>query len=418
MIRVLQTFALALLVLGLSGRAAVAAKPTVVILGLEVLADKSGNIDQQTVQVARDFTTQLRSRAIAAGQLIPHSDKELVDEKLIRNCTNAEATCIAPIGQEFSATYLIYGSVEKTGTGFKISLHMLNVATKTSAKNFALDLKDTNAIGLSDGGKSAYAGLLGGDPGMLNINIQNDGVDGGSVTVGKDKHPLSGGHLTVKDLGPDRYTIVVEVTGFQRYEQTVALAQGEKKEVVVTLVPVAGIKVTPPKCPEGSLECTNTVSHTNNHTGYKVVGYSALVLSAAAAGYALHTPKAVTRYQDPSTGIAPTIPSGAAGPMSNMQYTDSDCGNSAVRTYKGENSTGNQQFDAACSARQKQVIAAIVSGAAAGIAVVALIMAYRSSDDQPEKHAQMGHRKSPKPLIAITPILSPDGGGATLRIDF
>src|SRR4051812_26670667 len=49
MIRVLQTLALALLVLGLAGRSASAGKPQVVILGLEVIADKSGNIDQETV---------------------------------------------------------------------------------------------------------------------------------------------------------------------------------------------------------------------------------------------------------------------------------------------------------------------------------------------------------------------------------
>jgi hypothetical protein len=412
MIRVLQTLALALLVLGLAGRSAWAGKPQVVILGLEVIADKSGNIDQETVRVAKDFTTQLRARATAAGQLIPHSDKELVDEKLIRSCTGAEAACIAPIGVELGAAFLIYGSVEKAG-GFKVSLHMLNVATKAMAKNFNVEIHDTSAIGLSVGAKSAYVGLLGGDVGSLMINVQNDGVDGGSVMVGKERHELKGGHLTVKDLGPDRYTLVVEVPNFQRYEQTVSLAPGEKKDVVVTLVPVA-TKVGPLKCGEGSIECGNTVSHTNNRAGYKVVGYSALLLSAVAGGIALYEwHEKIKPYED--TSVAPNAPPGSV--PAGKSFGNDDCQTDLGTLIRHTPGDSNTKFDTACKARGTERVAGVISGVAAGVAIAALILAYRGSDE-PEKHAQLGHRKHPKPLIAVTPIISPDGGGATLRIDF
>ena len=408
MIRVLQTLALALLVLGLGGRAAMAGKPTVVILGLEII-DKGGGMDQATVQLAKDFTTALRARASQAGQLVAHSDKELVDEKLIRNCTNADASCIAPIGSEFGATYLIYGSVEKSTSGSKVSLHLLNVASKQLVKHFPTDLKDTSPAGLTEAARAAYAGLMGGDSGSLNINIQNDGVDGGTVTIGKEKHDLKGGHLTLKDLGPDRYSMTIDVTGFQRFEQTVSVGQGEKKEVVVTLVPLPGSKVvTPPKCSDGSLDCQNTVSHSNNHTGYKVAGYSALILAAAAGGFALYENHVVSKYQD---GPVPPNPDRLV-PMDGKSFGDKDCA-----AAKGK--IGSTAYDDACDANSRLAPAVVVAGAAAGIAVVALIMAYRGSDDQPEKHAQQtGHRKAPKPLIAVTPIVSPDGGGATVRIDF
>ena len=407
--RVLQTLALALLVLGLGGRAAMAGKPSVVILGLEII-DKGGGMDQATVQLAKDFTTALRARASQAGQLVAHSDKELVDEKLIRNCTNADASCIAPIGAEFGATYLIYGSVEKSPTGSKVSLHLLNVASKQLVKHFPTDLKDVSPTGLTEAARAAYAGLLGGDSASLNINIQNDGVDGGTVTIGKDKHDLKGGHLTVKDLGPDRYSMTIDVTGFQRFEQTVSVGQGEKKEVVVTLVPLPGSKiVTPPRCSDGSLDCQNTVSHTNNHTGYKVAGYGALILAAAAGGFALYENHVVGTYEGSTT--PPPNPNHLV-PADGKQFGDKDC--SAA---KGK--IGSTDFDNACDANSKIVPAAVIGGVAAGVAVVALILAYRGSDDQPEKHAQQtGRRKTPKPLIAITPIVSPDGGGATVRIDF
>ena len=409
MIRVLQTLALALLVLGLGGRVAEAGKPTVVILGLEII-DKGLGIDQQTTQLAKDFTTQLRNRASQAGQLVPHSDKELVDEKLIRNCNNADAICIAPIGQEFGAAYLIYGSVEKTATGSKVSLHLLNVGSKQLVKHFPSDLKDTSPAGLTEAARLAYAGLMGGDTGSLNIIVQNDGVDGGSVTIGKDKHDLKGGHLTIKDLGPDRYTMTIDVTGFQRFEDTVSVGQGEKKEVVVQLVPLPGSKVvTPPRCSDGSLDCSNTVSHSGSRTGYKVVGYSALILAAAAGGFALYENHVVGAYSGSTT--PPPNPMGLM-PLDHTQFGDKDCA-----TAKGK--IGSDAFDKACDANGKIMPAAVIGGVAVGVAVVALILAYRGSDEQPEKHAgQTVRRKSPKPLIAVTPIVSPDGGGATVRIDF
>jgi hypothetical protein len=415
MIRVLQTLTLALLVLGLLGRAADAGKPNVVILGLEVSA---AAMDQDAIRIAKDFTTALRARATTAGQLVPHSDKELVDEKLIRNCTTAEATCIAPIGAEFSATYLIYGSIEKTKDGsLKAAMHMLNVATKQIAKSIPVDLKDTSANGISDAAKTTYLAFMGGDTGSININIQNDGVDGGQVTIGKDKKVLQGGHLTVKDLGPDRYTIVIEVTGFQRFEQTVPLAAGERKEVVVQLTALPGLNKGPPKCGEGSLDCGNTVSTTTNHTGYKVVGYSALILSAAAGGIALYeTFGPISTYEN--SKVAPLAGTLMPIDTTHHQFGNDDCDTTDGKKLRTQNDEGSVNFNKACNANGVRKIAGVVAGVSAGVAIAALILAYRGSDE-PEKHGtQTGRRKAPKPLIAVTPIIGPDGMSATVRIDF
>ena len=415
MTRVLQTLALALLVLGFGVRVAQAGKPNLVILGLEVV-DKGGGIDQTTAQQAKDFTIQLRAKASMAGTLIPHSDKELVDEKLLRNCNSADAACIAPIGAEFGAQYLIYGSLEKSGGQAKVALRLLNVATKQAVKNFGLELRDTSPAGMSDAAGKAYAALLGGDSGSLNINVQNDGVDSGSVMVNKDKKDLKGGHLMVKDLGPDRYTVVVDVTGFQRFTETYSLAQGEKKEVVVTLVPMPGSKIVPPKCSDGSLDCGNTVSHaSSSRTPYKVVGYGALILAAAAGAVAVY--ETVGPIHDYNNGPAPVT---TQRPSDGVQFGNDDCDSTsgkAVRSNKG-NDIGSSNFDTACGANSTRKIAYIVGGVSVGVAVAALILAYRGGDDAERHPPGTAARKSKKPLIAVTPILSPDGGGATVRIDF
>lgn len=410
MTRVLQILALALAVLG--GRVAHAGKPNVVILGLEVV-DKGGGIDANTAQLAKDFTSQLRARASAAGQLVAHSDKELVDEKLLRNCNSADPSCIAPIGSELGAAYLIYGSLEKTTTGAKVSLHLLNVATKQATKHFPTDMRDTSPGGLSDAAAKAYAALMGGDAGSININVNNDGVDVGTVTVGKDKRDLKGGHVMVKDLGPDRYTVQIDVTGFQRFEQTVSLGQGEKKDMSVTLVPLA---VTgPARCGAGSVDCGNTVSASGGHSGLKIVGWSAIAVAVVAGGVTLYEWKNKHDYE---TGPAPTVPMGGEPAKNITHYDDVDCDSApTVRNYRGQNSDGNKNFDGACTAHKIIPITGTVAGVAAAVGIVGLILAYRGGDET-EHHAQTSARKQKKPLIAVTPIVSPDGAGASVRIDF
>src|SRR3954471_1721373 len=73
-----------------------AGKPQVAILGLEVV-DPSGNVDAKTTTVAKDLTDGLRARAkVGSGPYIiaPGSDKELIDEKLIKNCDNEALACM------------------------------------------------------------------------------------------------------------------------------------------------------------------------------------------------------------------------------------------------------------------------------------------------------------------------------------
>src|SRR4051812_36690842 len=124
MTRALSSSWLALVLVALMATTALANKPTVAVLGLEVI-DPSGNIDQTSTTVAHDLTEGLRSRAkVPSGpyQLQPGSDKELIDEKLIKNCDTEALACMVAIGKDLGAEYLMYGRLEKKPDGYVVTI--------------------------------------------------------------------------------------------------------------------------------------------------------------------------------------------------------------------------------------------------------------------------------------------------------
>ena len=88
-------------------------------------------------QVAQDLTDGLRARAKSGAgpyQLATGSDKELIDEKLINNCDNEAIACMAEIGKNLGADYLMYGRLEKKSDGYVVTINLLNVAKKKFEK--------------------------------------------------------------------------------------------------------------------------------------------------------------------------------------------------------------------------------------------------------------------------------------------
>ena len=128
MMRVLLSLALVALV-----TTSAAAKPKIAILGLEV----TGAVDQAATNVARDLTEGMRARAkVGSGPytLAPNSDRELIDEKVIKQCDTEAPSCMSEIGKDIDTDLLIYGKLEKDGGGFQATIVMLDVKKKTTLK--------------------------------------------------------------------------------------------------------------------------------------------------------------------------------------------------------------------------------------------------------------------------------------------
>src|SRR4051794_13754050 len=113
------------------GATAWAGKPQIAILGLEI--DVNSGVDPETTKVAKDLTAALRERTKAgAGPYAPSTsgDKELIDEKLLKNCDSEAKDCMAEIGRDLNAEVLMYGKLEKSGNTYKVSIKLLNVPKK------------------------------------------------------------------------------------------------------------------------------------------------------------------------------------------------------------------------------------------------------------------------------------------------
>ena len=113
-----------------------AAKPGIVVLGLEV-RDLEANIDEKTTKLATDLTAGLRGQAKAATSpysLVPNAEAELTEVKVINMCDDAAVSCMSTIGKDMKADRLLYGSITKRKNGYQVSLDLLDVQKKKTER--------------------------------------------------------------------------------------------------------------------------------------------------------------------------------------------------------------------------------------------------------------------------------------------
>lgn len=158
---------LGLIVLAALGSTASArpAKPTVAILGLEVL----GSVGPDQAKLARQLTVGLRVRAsLGSGpfELAPNSERELVDEKLMNNCRSEALTCMASIGIALRADYLMWGNIEKVDKGYHVTLKTIRVPSKRPLPTFSSIVSVAEIRNDPEGlAKRAYAIMTAADEG-------------------------------------------------------------------------------------------------------------------------------------------------------------------------------------------------------------------------------------------------------------
>ncbi|MEO8706257.1 MAG: hypothetical protein ABI867_39875 [Kofleriaceae bacterium] len=152
-----------LLVGGIAGAtpAKPAAKAKIAILGLEVVTAPKVVPDAETVRVASELTTALRSRAKAGTFVVaPGSDKDLVALKAANHCESEGKACMAKIGADLGAELMIYGKVEKKPNGYQLSLRRFDVAKQAIETAWTDFVPDGSA--LEDWGRRGFANLTGG----------------------------------------------------------------------------------------------------------------------------------------------------------------------------------------------------------------------------------------------------------------
>ncbi len=235
------------------------AKPSVAVLGLEVV-DDGGGLDAKTAKLATDLTNSLRKRAsVGAGpfRLAPNSKKDLLEMKLLNSCANEARSCMAAIGKELKADRLIYGKIERRKNGYQVTLKLLDVTTKKMERSTTelIQLDDTDKAAVNKWSRRLYNRLTGvPDQGSLKVKTN---AQAGTVFINGDvKGTLAGGTVQISGLPEGNHEIRIEAEGYEPFSGEVTISGGSAEEIDVTLTPKGSIGPEKPKKPKkpGSLE--------------------------------------------------------------------------------------------------------------------------------------------------------------------
>ena len=400
------------------------AKPKVAILGLEAL--NSGVVDPKDAANAAKLTEELRAiprGGVGKYDFAPNSNRELQDEKLMGNCDTEKPACMAPIGSGVGADYLIFGSIvkssEKGKDGYKATLKILNVKTKVldDHESFVPLTSLNGGSGAKEWAQKEYAKLTGdkapaaaappppdrsseGGPGKL---LVKGNVKSGDVFIGTAKKGrLEGGTLTLT-LPAGSHTVAIEASGHKRYEETVTVTAGQTKTVDAVLEETLD---TPP---------ITTVEKKSNKLPLKIAGYGLAGVGLAAATYVLISTV---------SGPIPAYEGLTGRPLDNTGMerlaTSGDCDSALGKELRdGTNAMmpNNQKFDDACVASKKRFVAGAIGIASGVLAAGVLFFAYRSDGhSSSEKQSSIGRRN--RRQLTVTPVISPSGGGASVRFDW
>lgn len=394
---------LALLFTALVSSPAFAGKPTVAVLGLEVV-DPTGQIDQATTAVAKDLTDALRSRAKLPSNpyaFQPGSEKELIDEKLIKNCDNEALACMSQIGKDLGADFLIYGKFEKKPDGYVVTINLLNVGKKKFEKSRSpltiphAAAKDPTAIGTA--ATKAYNDLVGVVANGTLIVRSN--ADHGTVLLDNTpKGSLTSGSLTLS-LPEGPYRLSVEADGYDNSQEIkVTIRSGE-----TTTQSVQMLETKNKKPDELKHEVTGTTSSTSTNIWKPIFVASVIVGVGAGTAWGLTWHYMNKEADIPDTnGVAGTD---RPGPMTNEESCD-----------KFPNAT---HFQNACKYHRWNTYSIVGTSVSVALIAVSGYLAFgRSTEDTPSTSTRTAGRRARKPAFAVTPMIQTDGGGAAFRIDW
>ncbi len=232
--RVLSLF---VLLLGLAVAAPADAKPSIAILGLEVI-EESDTPDPKAAAYAEALTDALRQRArLSSGPftLAPGSDKSLVEMKLLSGCDEGNA-CMADIGTELTADRLVYGHVQKAGGNYQVTLKLLNVENKSIERTTSdlAPIADSGNAAITSLGKKLYAKITG-VTNQGTLIVRANVLQGEVLLDGERRASLSGGTARLEGLAAGDYKLVVEADCYLAYEGKISVEGGKDKTVEAEL---------------------------------------------------------------------------------------------------------------------------------------------------------------------------------------
>lgn len=405
---VLKTATLALSIAAVlvgSTASAQADKPKVAVLGLEVI-DDGGGIDAKIAQLATDLTDALRRRAKAAAgpfRLAPNSNKDLLEMKLLSNCSNEARGCMAEIGRELNAERLIYGKVERRRQGFQVTLKLLNVNKKK------MERSTTDVIGFDGTGEAAINkwsmqlyNRLTGQPGEGALLVRAN-VDTGVVYLnGEVKGSLAGGTVQIRGLPEGQHELRVESEGRAPYSMDVTIKGGETAELDVELASAAVVSSDTVERPGGTSRVmfwTTAVMTAAGATAFTITGLQVQGLKEDAE-------QEISAADDVDWGDVAQV---TCGDVYNDNIETSGEGADQLKTVR----------DLCDQGESRALLTNVLIGATAASALAAGYFYYKGYIAAGNSGGvERASKRSNQATVQITPTILPTYVGAGIQIDF
>lgn len=398
------------------------------VLGLEAIVGANGQIDPADTQFAKDLSRELRSRVNnSKNYTLTKDTRELVDEKLMSSCGSEDPACMGPIGKAVGADVVLYGNVKNArGGSYVVTLTLVDVKrrAKINTDTGTVPAADTKNPGLGNWVREHYRKLTN-ENSDGTLVVVAAGAGDGRVLVGNDtKEKLRSGRAEIT-LPEGRYKVGVEADGFRLWEQEgVTISAGERTELKPDLLKSKPIDptVTPKDPDEGTTGTQDLISREgtvsakrSNKLPWKIVAGVGLGGAAVFGGVWAYQWTKINKYESntPSTTFTLNngMPKTSTGGAVSVGADDCDKGNFP------EGSDDRSRFNAACKAHDRT---AWLIPTTVGLAVVgagALIYVMVSKDDSEQRPTTAGRQKKHRNLV-VTPVVTQDGTGATLRFDW
>lgn len=416
-VRRTATLAFACLTMVLAFRAGVAQaqskdRPTIAVLGLEVQVAEGQAVSDEATRIAKELTSALRARADRMPtpfSVADNSSKELIDEKMINSCNDEAPECMAKIAGNLKAAYLLWGKLEKTTKdkeqGYKLNLTLLKVATKqtTTAPGWLPNSAKTPS-GIKTAAEDMFAKLAKGE--LDGTLVIKSNIERGTILVnGVAKGTIENGRGEIS-LAEDSYKISIEADGYRSVDLDASIKAGGTVNRTVDLEKADTLT-----------DRGGTVSGRKSYTGWKVTAGAGLAVSAAAGAWWAYLYFGPIRSY--STGdqaaFAPntdfTMPTG-------LGVGQCDTTNPISHPTKDTSGEGTKRFKDACSAQKLTKVAIPITIGAGVIGGAALIYVLTRDSGNEQRPVGAGRSTKRRQNIAVTPIVSPTGAGATFRIDW
>jgi hypothetical protein len=404
------------------------------VLGIEAVAGADGQINPADTNFAKELTKELRSRVNNSKNYTLSKDtRELVDEKLMGSCGSEQPQCMGPIGTAVGADVLLFGKVANTkGGGYAVTLTLVDAKkrAKINSDSGTVSASEVKNPGLGNWVREHYRKLT-------NENVDGTlviiaaGAGDGRVFIGTDtKEKLRSGRAEIT-LPEGRYKVGVEADGFKLWEsETITIAAGERQELRPDLVKAKPLDTKVPDPNENKDTTTGTqdlisregtvTTTKRNKLPWKIaagVGLGGAAVFGGLWAYQWFGP--IKTYKNNNTASDyilqddPEVIKQPARAGEDVSVGAGDCDKGHFR-----DDTKQRDFRKACDAydRTQWLVPTTIGLAVIGAGALVYLMV--SKDGTEERPAGAGRQQRRKKNFIVTPVVSPDGTGATLRFDW